>query len=72
MPFYNQLLASLQIYRSLEDVGLVKGFYYRVQETLEEDLIPVDSITKVFCLNNIFGSEKECFMVKLCTSFEHS
>ena len=56
--FFNELLASFQIYRSLEDVGLVKGVYYRVQETLEEKLIPMDCITKVFCLNKFLGTEK--------------
>ena len=50
------------------------GFFYRVKETNEEKLISSKVIDKVFFYSDEPRENKpeNCYVVKLCTSFEHS
>ena len=47
----------------------MKGFFYVLKKTGKEDLIDVDTLTKVFCVPS---SGFEFFVIKLCTAFDHS
>ena len=71
-PFFNQVVASVQIYSVLEDIGLQSGFYYRVQPTEEKCFIQVQKLKKVFCLQVNSNSRVSIFIIKLLDTFEHS
>ena len=72
-PFYNEVQACVLMYKVLEDVGFVKGFFFRVQETSTENLVPIEFLKKVFSYKKIVNDANTTdFMVKLCSAFEHS
>ena len=66
-------MAHVKILSVLEKVGPVAGFNYRVKETNEEKLISSKVIDKVFFYSDEPSESKpqQCYVVKLCTSFEH-
>ena len=62
------IFASVAEFDVVQEVGPVTGFFYLIRKTEREDLINVDSLSKVFCVS-IAG---ECFAMKLCNAFDHS
>ena len=71
-PFYNEVLANVQLFNVLENMGPEKGFFYRIEFTEKENLISLNKLSKIF-LCRVFCDEVELlYAVKLCTSFEHS
>ena len=69
--YSEEVFANIATFIVIEEVGPVKGYIYRVCQSTEEDLIPVEKVQKVFFFNN----SKSCtdgFVMKLITSFEHS
>ena len=67
--YHGKVLASVQEYKIVKEIGPVKGFFYVLKKTDKEDLIDVDTVTKVFCVPS---SGFEFFVIKLCTAFDHS
>ena len=70
-PYFDEVQANVRLYAKTEDVGLVKGYVFRVQETSRENLIPVFNLEKVFQYSENKES-KTFFMMKLCATFDHS
>ena len=68
-PFFGKVCASVLEYRLLEEIGPVKGFFYTIRKTEQDELIEADSILKVFA---VAISEFDCCVMKLCKCFEHS
>ena len=74
-PFFNDVHAAVKIYKTVEDIGSAKGFFFRVEETDVEDLVPVQLLRKAFHYKDLLSDEQaesQSFMVKLCSTFEHS
>ena len=67
--YHGKVLASVQEYEVVKEIGPVKGFFYVLNETDKEDLIDVDTSNKIFCVP---FSGFEFFVIKLCTAFDHS
>ena len=70
-PFLNSIVVSVQLYAVLEDVGLIDGYLYCVQETTETCLISIQKLKKVFCVNLNSSTEVSTFIIKLLDAFEH-
>ena len=74
--FGNGILANIRIYTVLEDIGLKKGIVFRVCRTTKEDMIPVEQLEKVFCYSEVahkkLGTGDVCYMITICSGFEHS
>ena len=68
-PFFGKVNASVLEYKLLEEIGPVKGFFYTIRKTEEEELINADSLLKVLA---VAISEFDCCVMKLCKCFEHS
>ena len=74
-PFNNIVHANILIHATLEELGPVKGFLFKVCRTTTEDLIPIQDLTKVFRYtekNDTESDDSVSFMMKLCSTFEHS
>ena len=75
-PFGDEILANVRIYSVVERLGPVEGFFYRVSSTLRERLVSLESLKKVFFCADFSlerpDSTSANYMVKLCSSFEHS
>ena len=75
-PFYNETLANVLHFNVIEELGPVKGFFYRVKKTATENMIPIKLLQKLFYIENFVenhpNSETQCFVVKLTKNFEHS
>ena len=74
-PFNNIVHANILIHATLEELGPVKGFLFKVCRTTTEDLIPIQNLTKVFRYterNDTESDDSVSFMMKLCSTFEHS
>ena len=70
---YNgKIIAVVKKYQTLEEVGTVKGFFFRVRETCEELFIDLESMKKVFRVRLPNLPASESMVVKLCSSFDHS
>ena len=70
-PFYDELQANVKLFEISQDIGLVKGYIFIARETEEENLVPVLSLTKLFCYRELNNPEVS-YLVKLCNSFDHS
>ena len=74
-PFFSETLAVIRHFRCVEDIGVAKGFIFRVVSSSEENIVPVKNLQKIFFMkiasNCNQTSAEDCFVVKL-TSFEHS
>ena len=71
----DETLANVLHFLVTEELGPVNGFFYRVQFTDFEELVPVNKLQKVFLLDNStneFNSNANLFLVKLSSIFEHS
>ena len=70
---YNEKVkAVVKKYQTLEEVGAVKGYFFRVRETCEELFIDLESMKKVFRVRLPNLPASESMVVKLCSSFQHS
>ena len=60
----------------VEDIGLVRNFFFEVQPTDEELLVPIEILKKVLFVKiskeTSSTSAEFCFIVKLKDVFEHS
>ena len=68
-------LANVVLFSKVDDIGPVKGFFYRVRRTTLERFVPTEHLRKVFLIDNIAEYDKkfnEYFVVKLTANFEHS
>ena len=66
-----KFFVNVATFTVIEEVGPLKGYIYRVCQSTEEDLIPVEKVGKVFFFNNS-KSFRDGFVMKLISSFEHS
>ena len=75
-PFYDEVLANVRMFAITEKIGAVEGFFYRVEPTSIEDLIPLEDLKKVLWLADLSdktsGYASKNFVIKLCSSVEHS
>ena len=69
--YSEDVFANVATFIVIEEVGPVEGYIYRVCQSSEEDLIPVEKFQKVFFFNNS-KSFRDGFVVRLIRSFEHS
>ena len=69
--YSKEVFVNVATFNVIEEVGPVKGYIYRVCQSTEEDLIPVEKVQKVFFFNNS-KSFRDGFVMKLISSFEHS
>ena len=71
----DETLANVLHFLVSEELGPLNGFFYRVQFTDFEELVPVKKLRKVFLLDNStkeLNSNANLFLVKLSSCFEHS
>ena len=72
----NETLANVLHFLVCEEIGPVSGYFYRVQLTDFEELVPVKKLQKVFLLDNSSNedskSDANLYLVKLTSCFEHS
>ena len=73
-PFNNDVYANVLIHATLKDFGSVTGYIFKVCRTSKENVVPVNSLYKVFCYNEAVDGERDevSFMIKLCSLFDHS
>ena len=74
-PYFNAPVAKVRYFSLLQDLGLVKGYFYRVLLIDEENLVPVENLQKIFFFPTQLKSEEiveNGFIIKLCKTFEHS
>ena len=73
-PYFNALVANVRYFSLLQDLGLVKGYFYRVLLTDEENLVPVENLQKIFLFPTQLKSEEiveNGYIIKFCKTFEH-
>ena len=73
-PFNNDVYANVLIHATLKDFGSVTCYTFKVCRTSKENVVPVNSLYKVFCYNEAVDGERDevSFMIKLCSVFDHS
>ena len=75
-PFFGKLLANVQKFATIKDVGRVKRTLIQVQPTEEENLVPIEDLTKICCIKlseeTSVTSSESFFFVRLLDVFEHS
>ena len=76
-PLFNdEVHAMIKVFKIVENIGPVRGFFFRVEETTVEILVPLRSLKKVFHYNDSSdGNEtpkSSSFIIKLCQKFDHS
>ena len=69
-PFDDEILANVKLFDLVEEFGPRKGFFFRVKSTEIEKLVPVQQLSKVFLYSEL--PENSYFIVKLCSTYEHS
>ena len=74
--FNDEVHAMIKVFKIVENIGPVRGFFFRVEETTVEILVPLRSLKKVFhCNDTSDGNEtpkSSSFKIKLCQKFDHS
>ena len=72
----NKISAYLKLLTVKEKIGPIKGYFYRVSWTPNEEAVAIESLVKVFFLADFSGETPEIlneyFIVKLNSKFEHS
>ena len=75
-PLNQEIMASIQIFPVIKKIGLIEGYIYSVCAGSRRKLVSVQRLTKVFFMKEFSKGEPDklesCFMIKLCSSFEHS
>ena len=75
-PYFGKTQAIVTLYKIFDNVGPVNGFFYRVEPTRIESLVAVESLQKIFCLDDFSGGDQKTrsckYIIKLCSTFEHS
>ena len=69
-------MANIKKFSVVKEIGPVESYFYQVEPTEEENLIPVENLQKVFCIKlseeTSTVSNKNFFVIKLSDVFEHS
>ena len=72
----NSVMARVLLFKVIENIGPVEGYFYRVKKTAEENLVSLKSLTKVFFFsdscNEHDSDENTSYIIKLSVAFEHS
>ena len=75
-PYIVEVQANVNLFEIVEEIGPVKGFFFRVRSTDHEKIVALPLLKKIFLFTdfpkNKDLSQTEKFIVKLCSSFEHS
>ena len=75
-PFFGKIFAVVTKLVIVEDIGLVRNIFFKVQPNDEELLIPIEILKKVLFVKmskeTSATSAECCFIVKLLDVFEHS
>ena len=75
-PFFNAVHANVQLCEVVEQIGSVKGYFYRVEETNCEAFVPLELLKKFFRYSEFVteqdNSSSQYFIVKPSSVCEHS
>ena len=75
-PYFGEVQANVNLFEIVEEIGPVKGFFFRVRSTDHEKIVALPLLKKIFLFTDFSKnkdlSQTEKFIVKLCSSFEHS